>query len=64
MRSLAGSIAFLCTFYAAAHIPVAEVTVLLNTSPIWILLASGVLFRQRLRARLGLRSPRDQSESC
>ncbi len=50
-RSAAGAISFLCTFYAAAHIPVAEVTVLLNTAPVWILLASGVVFRHRLRTR-------------
>lgn len=50
LRSGAGSIAFLCTFYGAAHIPVADATVLINTSPIWITLFSWIVFRRRLRA--------------
>lgn len=54
IRSGAGAFALLCTFFATTQIPIANVTLLLHSSPIWILLASSVLLGQRLRRSLWL----------
>lgn len=40
MRSIAGSLSMVCTFYAFAHLNVAEVLTLTNTFPLWIALLS------------------------
>jgi len=36
VRSVAGSAAMLCNFYALAHLPVSDTLTLMNTSPIWV----------------------------
>jgi drug/metabolite transporter (DMT)-like permease len=40
IRSIAGSISLVCTFYALTHLPVAEVLTLTNVFPIWVALLS------------------------
>ena len=40
IRSIAGTISLVCTFYALAHLPVADVLTLTNTYPLWIVLLS------------------------
>jgi len=46
VRSLAGSAAMLCNFYALAHLPVSDTLTLMNTSPIWVTLLLWLMFRQ------------------
>jgi drug/metabolite transporter (DMT)-like permease len=46
MRSLAGSISLVCTFYAFAQLSAPEVLTLTNTFPIWVALLSWPLLRQ------------------
>ena len=41
MRSMAGSVSLVCTFYALARLPVADVLTLTNVFPIWVALLSG-----------------------
>lgn len=40
VRSIAGTISLLCSFYALAHLPVADVLTLTNAYPLWIVLFS------------------------
>lgn len=40
VRSLAGTISLVCTFYALTRLPVADVLTLTNTYPLWIVLLS------------------------
>jgi drug/metabolite transporter (DMT)-like permease len=40
VRSLAGSISMVCSFYALAHMPVGDVLTLTNTFPLWVALLS------------------------
>ncbi len=40
VRSLAGSISMVCSFYALAHMPVSDVLTLTNTFPLWVALLS------------------------
>lgn len=47
MRSLAGSVSLLCTFYALARLRTSEVLTLTNTFPIWVAFLSWPLLRQR-----------------
>src|SRR5262249_53940565 len=47
MRSVAGSAAMLCNFYALAHLPVSDTLTLMNTSPIWVTLSLWFIFGQR-----------------
>jgi drug/metabolite transporter (DMT)-like permease len=47
VRSLAGTSSLFCSFYALTRLPVAEVLTLTNTYPIWIILMSCAVFRQR-----------------
>ena len=47
VRSVAGSGAMLCNFYALAHLPVSDTLTLMNTSPIWVTLLSWLMFGQR-----------------
>lgn len=49
IRSVSGGLALLCTFYASARISVADVTVLVNSSPIWLVLLSALAFGHRPR---------------
>src|SRR5499433_3297319 len=44
LRSVAGSAAMLCNFYALAHLPVSDTLTLMNTSPIWVTLLLWLLF--------------------
>jgi drug/metabolite transporter (DMT)-like permease len=41
MRSIAGTISLVCTFYALTHLPIADALTLTNTYPLWIVLTSG-----------------------
>lgn len=50
-RALAGSASMLLTFYALTHLPLADVTALLNTTPLWITLLAWLTLRERLGAR-------------
>src|SRR5262245_7469466 len=47
VRSVAGSAAMLCNFYALAHLPVSDTLTLMNTSPIWVTLLLWLMFGQR-----------------
>jgi drug/metabolite transporter (DMT)-like permease len=40
VRSLAGSISMVCSFYALAHLPVSDVLTLTNMFPLWVALLS------------------------
>ena len=40
MRSLAGSGALMCTFYAYTHLPLADATSLIYMTPVWIAVLS------------------------
>ncbi|MBA4064002.1 MAG: EamA/RhaT family transporter [Isosphaera sp.] len=44
VRSVAGSCSMLCTFYAFAHLPVADVLTLTNTFPVWVAVLSWPLY--------------------
>jgi len=46
MRSIAGSISLLCTFYALPRLPVADVLTLTNVFPVWVALLSWPLLRE------------------
>jgi drug/metabolite transporter (DMT)-like permease len=45
VRSLAGSLSMVCTFFAFAQLPVADVVTLTNTFPIWVAFLSWPLYR-------------------
>jgi drug/metabolite transporter (DMT)-like permease len=47
VRSCAGSLSLLCTFYALPRLPTSEVLTLTNTFPIWVALLSWPLLRER-----------------
>src|SRR5262249_8822924 len=47
VRSVAGSAAMLCNFYALAHLPVSDTLTLMNTSPIWGRLLLWLMFGHR-----------------
>lgn len=51
-RSLAGTTGMLCTFYALTHMPLADATALLNTTPLWIAALAWVTLRERLSPRV------------
>jgi drug/metabolite transporter (DMT)-like permease len=44
MRSFAGSVSLVCSFYALTHMPVADVFTLTNMVPIWVAVLSWPLF--------------------
>ena len=46
VRSFAGSISLVCTFYALTRLPVADVLTLTNVFPIWVALLSWPLLRE------------------
>src|SRR5260370_28960732 len=50
MRSLAGSLSLVCSFYAMTRLPVGDVLTLTNMYPLWILVLSGLALRQTPRA--------------
>ena len=47
LRSVAGSMGLICTFFALTRLPVADALTLTNLFPIWIALLSWPLLRQR-----------------
>lgn len=47
VRSLAGTVSLLCTFYALLHLPIADVLTLTNMFPIWVALLSWPLDGER-----------------
>lgn len=51
-RSVAGSTGMLCTFYALTHMPLADATALLNTTPLWIAALAWITLRERLSPRV------------
>jgi drug/metabolite transporter (DMT)-like permease len=46
IRSIAGSISLVCTFYALTRLPVADVLTLTNVFPIWVALLSWPILRE------------------
>jgi drug/metabolite transporter (DMT)-like permease len=54
IRSIAGSISLVCTFFAFTRLPVSHVLTLTNTFPIWVALLSWPLLRERPPARIWL----------
>ncbi|MFO1019248.1 MAG: DMT family transporter [Planctomycetales bacterium] len=55
VRSLAGSLSVLGTFYALTHLPIADVLTLTNLFPIWVAILSWPLLRERPGSRPGVR---------
>jgi len=47
-RSISGSIALLCNFYAFTHLPVTDAVTILATSPIWITIILAVVFKHSI----------------
>src|SRR5205823_7488882 len=47
VRSLTGSLAMLCTFYALPRLPVSAAVTLFNTFPFWVALLSWPVLRRR-----------------
>jgi drug/metabolite transporter (DMT)-like permease len=54
VRSLAGSVSMVCTFYAFTRLRISEVLTLTNTFPLWVALLSWPLFRERPPASVWL----------
>jgi drug/metabolite transporter (DMT)-like permease len=47
VRSIAGSISMLCTFYALTRLPIADVLTLANVFPVWVALLSWPLLKEK-----------------
>jgi len=47
LRSIAGSISMLCTFYALTRLPMADVFTLSNVFPVWVALLSWPVLREK-----------------
>ena len=47
LRSLAGSLSLICTFFAFTHLPVSDVLTLTNMFPIWVAILSWPVLRER-----------------
>jgi drug/metabolite transporter (DMT)-like permease len=47
LRSIAGSISLVCTFYAFNHLPPSHVLTVTNMFPVWVALLSWPLYRER-----------------
>jgi drug/metabolite transporter (DMT)-like permease len=47
LRSIAGTISLICTFYALLHLPISDVLTLTNMFPIWVALLSWPLAGER-----------------
>ncbi len=54
VRSIAGSISLICTFYALTRLPPSHVFTLASTFPIWVALLSWPLYRERPRPQVWL----------
>ena len=52
LRSLTGSAAMLCTFYALTHLPISDVAVITETRPILVTLIAGYTIGERSSGRL------------
>lgn len=50
IRSLAGSLSLVCTFFALTRLPVADVLTLTNVFPVWVALLSWPILGERPRA--------------
>jgi drug/metabolite transporter (DMT)-like permease len=46
VRSIAGSVSLVCTFFALTHLPVSEVLTLTNMFPVWVALLSWPLLKE------------------
>lgn len=46
VRSLAGSISLVCSFYAFTHLPISDVLTLTNVFPIWLAIMSGPVLNE------------------
>lgn len=53
-RSFFGTASMLCTFYALTHMPLADATALLNTTPLWIAALAWFTLRERVSWRVSL----------
>lgn len=47
LRSFAGSVSLVCTFYALTHMPVSQAITLTNTFPLWVAVISWPMLGQR-----------------
>jgi drug/metabolite transporter (DMT)-like permease len=54
MRSVAGSVSLVCTFYALTRLPTSVVLTLTNTFPVWVAVLSWPLLRERPSAGVWL----------
>jgi drug/metabolite transporter (DMT)-like permease len=52
IRSVAGSVSLVCTFFALTRLPVSDVLTLTNTFPIWVALLSWPLLKEPPSARV------------
>lgn len=52
MRTVAGTAAMSCTFYALAHLPLAEGTALFNLTPLFVAAIGWITLRERVSARV------------
>jgi drug/metabolite transporter (DMT)-like permease len=52
LRSIAGSVSLVCTFYALSHMPTSEVLTLTNIFPLWVALLCWPLYGRRPSAAL------------
>lgn len=53
MRSIAGSIGLLCSFYALTHLPISTSLTLSNTVPVWVTLLAWPVLSERPSVRYG-----------
>ena len=51
-RSVAGTTGMLCTFFALTHMPLADATALLNTTPLWIAALAWIALREPISGRV------------
>jgi drug/metabolite transporter (DMT)-like permease len=54
LRSLAGGVSLVCTFFALTHLPVADVLTLTNTFPLWVAVLSWPILGERPSAGVWL----------
>lgn len=52
MRSIAGSISLVCTFFAITRLPVSDVLTVTNMFPVWVALLSWPILKERPSARV------------
>ena len=54
VRSIAGSVSMLCTFYAVPRLPIADVLTLANIFPVWVALLSWPVLKEKPSAGVWL----------